>query len=347
MANFLDFITAKAQGLYWNEQISKTSERPFLGDELFAPRKQVGMNLDMIKGANSRPVVLNISALDAKSIKRSRIGFSTMSAKMPFFKNSMDIDEELRQKLLLVADSNVAYIQEVIRRIFDDNTKLLKDAALTREMMAMQLITTGTVAIANNGQEYFYDYGLEAEQKQTVDTAWSNPDADIVGDITKYQDAIEAKTGTRPSRLVMRRAQLRNMMKNNNIKNSIYVLGQGKVNVSELAVKNFLADNAGITAISVYEKSYVDVDGEVKYFIPEDTVVLLPEGNIGYMNFGTTPEEADLLGTKQADVTIVDTGVALTVTRETDPVRVTTKVSELCMPSGENIDKIVIIDVAA
>lgn len=347
MAKFLDYITSKAQALYWNEQITKTSEKPFLGEELFAPRKQIGMKLDMIKGANSRPVVLNLSALDAKSIKRNRIGFQTMSARMPFFKNSMDIDEELRQSLLLMADSNVAYIQEVIRRIFDDNTKLLKDAALTREMMAMQLITTGTIAIANNGQEYLYDYGLEEHQKQTVETSWSNPDADIIGDIIKYQEIMEEKTGVKPTRLVMRRAQLRNMMKNNNIKNSIYVFGQGKVNVNEASIKAFLADQAGITAISVYEKSYVDVDGTVNYFIPEDVVVMLPEGNIGFMNFGTTPEEADLLGTKQADVTIVDTGVALTVTRETDPVRVTTKVSEICMPSGENIDKILIIDTVA
>ena len=79
--------------------------------------------------------------------------------------------------------------------------------------------------------------------------------------------------------------------------------------------------------------------------MPDDVVVLIPEGNLGYTNFGTTPEEADLLGSSVADVAIVDTGVAITVTKETDPVRKVTKVSEIVLPSGENMDKVVIIDI--
>ena len=50
----------------------------------------------MKKGAQ----VLPLSAFDAKVLKLSRYGFTTVSQKMPFFKASLDIDEELRQKLL-------------------------------------------------------------------------------------------------------------------------------------------------------------------------------------------------------------------------------------------------------
>lgn len=342
---FLDYITAKAQAFYWNETLSAKSEKPYLGEEIYPNRKQPGIKLEWVKGANQQAVALHLSAFDAKVLKRNRIGFDKMSADMPFFKDSLDIDEELRQKLLVASSSNVAYIQELIRRIFDDANTLIKSAAVTREMLRMQLLTTGTIAVANNGQEYLYDYGLADYQKPTVTTAWSNPDADVVGDIIAYQDLMVEKTGVKPTRMIMRTSVFRNLMKNNYIKNYLYVLANGKVNATENAVRQFFNEQLGITSIALYDKVYTDVDGITKFFMPDDVVVLIPEGNLGYTNFGTTPEEADLLGSSEADVAIVDTGVAITVTKETDPVRKVTKVSEIVLPSGENMDKVVIIDI--
>lgn len=342
---FLDYITSKAQALYWNEQISAKSEKPYLGDELFPTRKKQGLNLEWIKGANQQAVALHLSAFDAKVLKRNRIGFSTMLAKMPFFKDSLDIDEELRQKLLMLGESQVQFAQELIRRIFDDNMTLIKSAAVTREMLRMQLLTTGTIAIANNGQEYLYDYGLADWQKADVQKAWSDPTADIAGDITALQDLAIEKTGVKPTRMVMRTSAFRHLMKNNYIKNYLYVLANGTVNATEADVRKYFREQFGITSIALYDKNYVDVDGTPHFFVPDDVAILLPEGELGYTWMGTTPEEADLLGTKQADVSIVDTGVAITVTRETDPVRTVTKVSEICLPSAENMDKVIILDI--
>ena len=347
MANFIDYITAKAQALYYNELLAAKSEKPFLGDELFPVRKQQGLKIDTIKGVKNPAQVLPLSAFDAKVLKLSRYGFTTVSQKMPFFKASLDIDEELRQKLLMVGESQVQYIQEIIRKIFDDNKRLIEAAAVTRERMRMQLLTTGQIAIASNGQGYLYDYGLETYQRQTATKAWSDPTADIIGDIIAYQDTMVANTGVKPTRLVMRTKTFRYLMKNDYIKNSLYIFGQGKVNANEGAIKTFLFENAGITSVALYDKVYVDEDGTTNFFIPEDVAVLIPEGNIGYTWFGTTPEEADLLGgATDAEVAIVDTGVAITTWVEKDPVRKVTKVSEVTLPSGENMDKVVIIDTA-
>ena len=264
---------------------------------------------------------------------------------MPFFKNDMKLNEKLRQKLITAStNSNSTYFDEVLRRIFEDNMNLLKGAAATRERMRMQLITTGTISIVSNGQEYQYDYGMDSTQKTTVSTAWSNPAADIIADIIAAQDAIEAKTGVRPTRAVCRRSVLRNIMKNNNIKNSIYVLGNGAVNISEASARAFLEEQTGVT-IAVYEKIYKDEDGNVQYYIPNDLFILLPTEQIGKTLFGTTPEEADLVVSNVADVAIVDTGVAISTYGETDPVTRTTKVSEICMPTAENLDKVAIIDI--
>lgn len=346
MASFIEYVTAKAQALYYNEKMAEKSEPPFLGEELFPTKRKPGLSIEWIKGLKAGAQELPLSAFDAKVLKLSRKGFTTVQQKMPFFKASLDIDEELRQKLLMIGESKTEYIKQLIAKIFDDNAKLVENAAVTREMLRMQLLTTGSITIASNGQGYLYDYGLESYQKQTVSKAWSDSTADIIGDIINYQDIMVEKTGVKPTRLVMRTKQFRNLMKNDYIKNSLYIFGQGKVNATANAVKMFLSEQCGITSIAIYDKSYTDIDGDTQFFIPDDLVIMLPEGNIGYTYMGTTPEEADLLGGQAtaAQVAIVDNGVAITVSKEIDPVRTTTKVSQISIPSGDNIDKILIID---
>lgn len=345
--NFLEYISAKAQALYYNEMRAKKTEKPFLGDELFPTKKKQGLKIEYIKGIKGGAQILPLSAFDTKVLKLSRPGFTTIEQQMPFFKASLDIDEELRQKLLMVGETQIEYVKQIIAKIFDDTTKLIEDAAVTREYLRMQLLTTGSIVIESNGQGYLFDYGLETYQKPTVTKSWSDPTADIIGDIQSYQDTMIEKTGVKPTRLVMRTKQFRNIMKNDFIKNSIYVFAQGKANASENAVKTFLTEQLGITGIALYDKGYNDLEGKYHFFIPDDVVIMLPEGTIGNTWMGTTPEEADLLGAAAENVSIVDTGVAITVIKEKDPVKTVTKVSQICLPSGENMDKVVIIDTTA
>ena len=348
--SIFDFITAQAQAAYWNDYVAEQSEAPYLGEELFPDKKQTNLKMSYIKGANGLAKVAPLSAFDVKVLRKDRIGFSKQETEMPFFKLAMGIDETLRQELLMAEAAGEQYYQEVLRRIFDDNMSLLKDMSVARERMRMQLLTTGAIVMESNGQSYKYDYELGAEQKVTTTKSWSDPEADIIGDIAKWQDAIEAKTGVRPTRMIMRRNVFKYLLQNEFIKNNVYVINSavnGKVNISEAAVLSVLREYAKINSISIYDKMYQDEDGVTQYFIPEDLVVLLPEGNIGNTVFGTTPEEADLRASKIADVALVDTGVAISTYMEADPVRKDTKTSQVCLPSGENIDKIVIATIKA
>ena len=78
--------------------------------------------------------------------------------------------------------------------------------------------------------------------------------------------------------------------------------------------------------------------------MPEHTFVLFPEGDLGRTWFGTTPEESDLLASSVANVSIVDTGVAVTTVQKTDPVNVETKVTMICLPSFETADQVYTMD---
>ena len=343
-----DYITAKAQAAYWNNFLAEQSETPFLGEELFPDKKQKHLKMSYIKGANGIAKVAPLSAFDAKVLRANRIGFAKVETEMPYFKLALGIDEATRQELLMAEAAGEQYYMEVLNRIFDDNINLLKSMSVARERMRMQLLTSGAVVMESNGQSYKYDYELAEGQKVTVTKDWSDPDADIIGDITAWQDAAEARTGVRPSRMVLRRNQFKNIMKNNFVKNSLTAFASivnGQINITENAVKSFLNEQVKITSIAIYDKMYADEEGVLQYFIPEDVVVLLPEGKIGQTVFGTTPEEADLTASKNADVSLVDTGVAIATYMENDPVRKDTKTAQICLPSGENIDKIVIATV--
>ena len=346
MNTIFDYFTSKALAAYYNTKLADANTQPYLGDELFPAKKKMGLNLKFIKGAKGLPTTLSLSAFDVKSTKKDRIGFQSVQTKMPFFKNDMLIDEELRQELLIAIEAgNADYIDTILRNIFDDTITLLDAAGVARERMRMQLLSSGAISMANNGQAYTYDYGLGNDQKVTPQTAWNANGADPLSDIIAWQDVIENKGYARPARAITSRAVLRTLMKNAGIKEAVYVMSQGKVTLTEANVKDYFREHAGIE-IAVYDKKYMSENGVATRYIPEDLFILIPDGDLGNTWFGTTPEEADLRsGATDAEVSIVDTGVAVTTTKTTDPVSVDTKVSQVVLPSFEAADQIMIADV--
>lgn len=340
-----DLVRAPEIASYWEEM---TQDAPlFLGETLFPPQKKLGLNLSWLKGKKGLPVALKLSAFDVKAIPRQRIGMEKMATDMPFFKESMYVDEELRQELNKVMESgNSMYIDAVMNRIFDDSTTLLEAARVARERMRMQLITTGEIALSSNGQAYDYDYGLDATT-QLVDASakWSVNTTDIIGDIRKWQDDIEDVTGVRPNRAVCSRKTWSYLLKNVLIKKTLAVLSDGTEYLSDAKLRTYLSEELDL-AVTVYNKRYQGDNGQPAKYIPDDTFILLPPGNLGNTWFGTTPEESDLMASSAVEnVSIVDTGVAVTTIKQADPVNVEIKVTQICLPDFPVADQIVIADV--
>lgn len=341
MPTIFDFVNATEMVSYW-ETLTK-DRQPYLGETLFPAEKKLGLDLKWIKGSAGLPVVLKPSAFDSGAIPRPRIGFDRLSAEMPFFKESLYIDEELRQQLNMVLETgNTAYIDAVLNRIFNDNTVLLEGAAARREQMRMMALTTGAISITANGQNFDFDYGMPSNHKVTVTTSWSNPDADIWTDILNGLDTIEDDTGVRPTRALCDRKTWNSMLKNNVFKKSI-VKDQATINDRQL--KQYLMDQFGIEVV-VYSKRYNNDSKTATPFVPADTFVLFPSGSLGNTWFGTTPEESDLMGGSAANVAITDVGVAVTSVQKADPVNVETKVTMISLPSFPVADQVYILDVS-
>ena len=345
MPTIFDFVNANEMVSYWE---TMTKDRPpYLGETLFPAQKKLGLDLKWIKGSAGLPVVLKPSAFDAGAVPRPRIGFDRLTAEMPFFKESLYIDEELRQQLNMVMETgNQAYIDAVLNRIFKDNTVLLEGAAARREQMRMMALTTGAISITANGQAYSYDYGMPADHKVTVTTSWSDVSADIGADIVAGQDKIEDDTGVRPTRAICSRKTWGYMLKNDIFKKSIYVLSQGQATLTDSVLKQYLQDTYGLEVV-IYSKRYNNDSKAATKYVPDDTFVMFPSGSLGTTWFGTTPEESDLMGKAVANVSITDVGVAVTSINKADPVNVETKVTMISLPSFEAADQVYILDVTA
>lgn len=344
MASIYDIVTAPEIAAYWNE--NAMYEQPYFGESKFPNRKQAGLELSWIKGAQKAPVSLSLSAFDADVLPLKRGEVSKLSTEMPFFKNEYRIDEKTRQQLILLLQANSPSVSTVVGKIFNDEASLMRNAALTREMLRMQLLTTGVIALSDNGQEFSYDFGLPSSHKVAPDTGkkWNTPTtADPIADIESWQQIIENEKGTSPTEMLINSATLAAIAKVDAIKSGVFANAKTVSVPTKAQVVAFLEEQLGIT-IYVYDKGY-NYNGTFKKFVPDGTVVLMPDTALGNTWFGTTPEEADLMSGSDAQVSVVDTGVAITTWKEKDPVTVRTKGSQVVLPSFELADEVIIASV--
>lgn len=336
-----DLMTSAEIAAYWNLIVQ--DEAPYPTEELFPAQKKRGLTLAWLKGARGLPIVLKTSAFDAFAIPRPRIGFEKLSADMPYFKESKYIDEELRQELNIVLETgNQAYIDSIMNRVFDDQLSLLRGARAARERMRMMALTTGIVSMQANGQTFNYDYGVS--HKGDASVAWSNyATSNPIEDMRVAAEQIRDETGSVITRAMVDGETWRNIRRNETIGKSIFVLSNGQANVSDERLRTYIMDELGIRVL-VNDMRYVDETGATVKFMPGNTMSMFPSGNLGNTWFGTTPAESDLMTGSSANVSIVETGVAIVTAKKVDPVQIETIVSQICLPSFEQADSVYILD---
>lgn len=100
------------------------------------------MELKYIKGAKKKPVVLKQSAFDvAVKIRALKAQVDEVTKQMPFFKESVLVNEKDRQDLLLATQAqNKNVIDMIITKIFDNYKDLVDGGDMQMERMRMQLL---------------------------------------------------------------------------------------------------------------------------------------------------------------------------------------------------------------
>lgn len=343
MPSIKDLVTAQNIAAYWIEK--NKNAQPLLGETLFPKKKRLGTKLEWIKGANNQPVALRPSSYDAKAIRRDRQGIDQYTTTMPFFKESKYIDEEMRQDLNnVIAANNAEVVNAILTNIYDDAAELIDASEIALERMRMEMLSTGTITLSDNAQSFEYDYLLDAStQKVNASADWATASTDIIGDIVKVVEDAKAR-GVNITRAVCNSSVAKNFRTNNALKNAIYVFAGGTVPVTTARALDYIYNETGVR-FYVYDNVYVNAaNGQTVKYIPDDTVVFMADGILGNTNMGTTPEESDLINNLNAEVAIVNGGVAVTTSQTVDPVNTETKVSMVALPSFERANDIVIMD---
>lgn len=330
---------------------------PYLGVGLFPEKKKAGLELKWIKGNKGLPISLAPSAFDAKSKFRDRIGVSVDTSDMAFFRESMLVNEKDEQEILRAQDANDPYAKDVLDNIFNDSKTLVDGALVVPERMRMQLLSPKGgnmgINISANGANYTYNYDPDGSWKKEhylkIETAadkWSAADTcDPLQDLEDAIDAQEIASGTRPSIALMSKKTFKYMKNSKAVQSAILAQNAtANVNYTSKKIKELIKDELDLDVI-IYSKKFRDESGKETNFYPDDIVMLIPAGAIGSTYFGTTPEERTLSTKADADVSLVNTGVAVSVTITDDPVNTKTTVSEIVLPSFEGANECYAIEV--
>lgn len=347
----VDVLTTKAIALYYTQVHS--NDIPLLGLAMFPRKKKMGLDLKWIKGHKGLPVMLQPSAFDTKSKFRDRIGIELTKTQMSYFKESMLVSEEDEQEILRVVESGDPYLIAALQNIYNDAEALITSADIVAERMIWQLLTATDgqpkISINANGVDYDYVYGgtdYKANNFVELTTAtdkWSDTaNSDPMSDIDMIVNKALAK-GVRLSAMIISPKTMGYLVANTKIKS--YILAQNStanIFMNKAKVKEAIKEQTGINVI-VYEKMFKDLDGADKAFVPDTTATFIPAGNLGFTWYGTSPIERTGMGSKDADVSIVNTGVNVMKTIDHDPENTKITVDEIVLPSFESIDSVFIL----
>lgn len=315
-----------------------------IGEALFPRKKQMGIDITLIKGAKNKPVALRPSTFDVSVKLRSlRADVKEETKEMPFFKEAVAIKERDRQDLLLAMSGNNAQWRDMILDNIYNDTKCLVDGAdIQAERMRMQLISEGKILVSTEDRDISFDYGFPIDHMETLlgTAVWSDTENSTpIEDIMRWQDKVEEDTGVRPSRAVCTRKTFNYLKANKGAR--LDIDRTGNTIITDVIIKKYLNDKVGLV-VEIVSGTFIAEDGSNQPYFHDDVFTLLPNGTLGRTYYGTTPEEADLMTGNAAQVAIVRDGIAITTVKQTDPVTVVTKVSQITLPSFERIEEIFI-----
>ena len=358
-----DAFTARALGIAWNNYKQSLGLPPYLGRSFFGTDKKEGLDLRFIKGSKGLPVALKASNFDAQAPLRDGIGFSDIQNEMPFYRESYMVTEKEEQDYASYQEGNPDMANQVLREIMKSPLDLIYGAMVVPERMIWQLLAPADgvpkISVKIDGKDtYYVDYTADngAAYKTThyfenISSAdkWSAKNtATPIQDILDVQEQHNDNTGEVLSTFVMNSKTWKMFCNAEDTRKQI--LGVTAYNegmrLTANDVKAYMLDMYNIT-ILVYNQMFKEADGTSSTFIP-DGVVTGIAGNVNQLGttwFGTTPEERSA-NKLNGEFTLTETGIAVYTYLTNHPVNTHCVVSEIVLPSYENMDSVFVMKVA-
>ena len=345
-ARLADLFSSRNIAAYYDTM--QQDVRPYPGEAIFPAARTSDLTLSFIKGKADSPVLLRPSAFDAHAPIRPRANFQKVSNEMPFFRESTKIGEKERREVIMAISAGDQYVNSVINRLYDDQYQLVLGADAAAEFMRMTLLSTGAIEVLLDQVPMQYSYGFDPSKQEMTLTGtamWTNPaTATPLADLTKaMKDA--RLTG---ARAIMTQSTYQNMLAADSVRNAMFPQNPPSW-VSPAQISQFVSNALNISFVVLDDlvNSYsLRVGGEAQTMFPDGVVSLIPAaGSMGNTWYSDTPESIDLMADSSLDATIVGNGVAVLTIVEPHPVNINTIVSQIVLPSCEQIARLYIMNV--
>lgn len=191
------------------------------------------------------------------------------------------------------------------------------------------------------------DFGVPANHLITVGTAWTNIAADGLANLIAACDIYEATNGFRPGFGIIRRADLRNFLKQSSLIGAVKGTNTGVTQVSLADADGVLA-NAGVPTTWYIDETQLDVDGVYTAVIPTGKVILGPPNPSDMLAFryGTTATAMELVDSNEVDFSFSEApGIVGVTVKEGPPFREFTFVDAIGLPVLKNARYLMVLSV--
>lgn len=342
MPNIEDFLTDEALKDYVQNR-----EYPLtVGDGLFPNTKTDEFEIKYLLGSNSAPVSASVHAEDTEAQIGSRDGLEEMSMEPALIKRKIKMGERLIRAMAQARTD--AERQRVIERIYNDVDNMVNSVRTRIERFRFEAISTGGLNLNENGFAGKVDYGVSEDQKEvlTGTDVWTDPDAKPLDDLESFVNRIVGLSGTTPERLLTSTKVFNALKRHPSVRSGIFGVNSARL-VTNAELNAFLGEQ-GLPTIGTDDRMYRVQKNNGSYvnerFFPENSLVLLPGGDLGETVHGVTPEEANMQYMK-GDTFESYGNIIAQIYSTSDPVARWTKAVAVAMPSFPTANQIFIANV--
>ncbi|MDR2943645.1 MAG: major capsid protein [Methanosarcinales archaeon] len=294
-----------------------------------------------ISDGGDLPVMSLVHGFDTESNIGSRKPFREIKLQKMLVKEKINQSE----KLQMLLRNGVTAAEKQIDFIYNDFARLGANVYSRFDVMRCELLTSGSISVVENNQNYVVDYQVPAGHKKAFD--WANAGHDILSDIQAMVDTAE-DAGKTINTAITSPSVLRTLLANTEINRAI----NGTTNLGILVTReklNSLMDQMFGFTITVDKSKYQyqTASGDFNttpYFSANKFVLaaLGSDGTLGKCIWGETPEEFQ---TQQKGGQAFNNYVFMNQKEEWDPVALWTKAAAIAIPALRDSRSLVIGDI--
>lgn len=251
--------------------------------------------------------ILQSSQLDADVMFRDWDLKTTTKGDKQFFREGMKLDEKRRKELLEILNTNnqsiIASYSENIFNKFAGKNGFLGSARAIAAYTASQFLSTAKVTFVDeNGGGQTINYRLADKYKEALagTNIWSAATSKPLEDLERWKETVEEGGGNVEIAL-MSKATYNALKKHDTVK---ALFKNTIVTVTPALIKSTIEDVIGMTILIWDEK--IKVGKTTRNVFPDNIVTLIPNGQLGVMEYGPTPTKTDELLGLLGDREVVD-----------------------------------------